>query len=114
MGKFMSALVLQAGESREWILCEPFSYMTGAGEIITVPVGFITDLASIPAPFRNIFAVNGLHRRAAVIHDHLYSIKNKKRIDADNIFNEAMGVCGVPTIKRWLMYRAVRLFGWMA
>jgi hypothetical protein len=86
---------------------------------ISVPVGFETDLASIPRFFQRILPVNDSHRLAAVLHDYLYSKKGVlskntlTREQCDSAFLEAMQVCGVPFVKRHTMHRAVRLGGWM-
>lgn len=102
---------------------------------ITVPAGYITDLASVP---RSIWAVISPFdvARAAVIHDLLYEYINTQyktvnnsaaaedgpatkkerehyREIADNIFREAMrnSEPSVPGWKIWSAYTAVRLFG---
>lgn len=58
-----------------WRLGAPlvFRYL---GEDLTAPVGFVTDLASIPRVLDWIpgFDRDGVSRRAAVIHDALYNI----------------------------------------
>ena len=110
---FLTELVTRVGDVGEWILDEPLKYVTGDDEIVIVPVGFVTDLASIPIGFRNLFPINGRHRQAAVIHDYLYANKIGTRQKADSIFLEAMVVCEVPLWRRRIMYRAVRLFGWV-
>jgi hypothetical protein len=112
---FLTDLVVRAGESDDWVLAQALKYKTAAGELITVPVGFVTDLASVPVGFRNLFPINDRSRKAAVVHDYLYSLKNggdKGREKADQIFLHAMKLCGVAWWKRSLMYRAVRMFGW--
>ena len=111
MPRFITDLVLVASNAGEWILDEPLEYATSAGISIVVPAGFVTDLASIPFGFKSLFPVNGKSRKAAVLHDFLYSEKHYKRKYSDKIFNEAMAVSGVTTWRRRLMYRAVRLFG---
>ena len=84
----------------------------------SVPKGFETDLASIPAFFRRIIPVNDTHVLAAVVHDYLYSVKGKAsatktvtRKQADKAFLEAMRELKVPVWKRNVMYRAVRMGG---
>ncbi len=43
--------------------------------VILVPVGFVTDFASVPWGVRNLFPPMGLHARPAIIHDLLYRIE---------------------------------------
>ena len=63
------------------------------GYRITVPKGFITDLASVPRSFWTIFPPFGKYTPAAVIHDFLYSEHNTTGINrtlADKIFLHIM------------------------
>lgn len=95
-------------------LAEPFEYHVGeypSAEVIVVPVGFETDFASVPRPLWWLFPPYGPWAKAAIIHDRLYSTREKTREECDNIFLEAMAVLSVPVVTRKLMYWAVRLFG---
>lgn len=80
-------------------------------EIVTVPAGFVTDLASVPRALWSIFPPHGSWAKAAIVHDYLYSSGKTSRVYADRVFLEGMEVLGVPLLKRQLMYWAVRLFG---
>jgi hypothetical protein len=110
-------------------LLEPLEYRVGSensDERIVVPAGATTDFASIPWGLRNTFPPLGAWARPAIIHDFLYETRGSgvldgvrwisrpvdyTRADADAIFLEAMEVVGVPTWRRTVMYRAVRLGG---
>ena len=84
------------------------------GYRITVPKGFVTDLASVPRSFWTIFPPFGIYTPAAVIHDFLYSEYNVTGINrtlSDKIFLFIMRELGVGFFKSKTMYRAVRLFG---
>lgn len=107
-----------------WSLNETFQYLPMMNlcfktsempiSIISVPIGFITNFASVPRIFRNIVQQWGDHGKAAVIHDYLYSsgnFYNLTRKEADLVFLEAMKYSKVPFLKRQLLYRLVRLFG---
>ena len=97
-----------------FIIIEPFDFHVGeypSDEIITVPNGFVTDLASIPRALWSIFPPHGPWANAAVIHDYLYSTGYKDKRYADQVFLEAMKVLQVPKVTRTLMYWAVRMFG---
>jgi hypothetical protein len=93
-------------------LTAPFRYVSSLGEI-KVPAGFVTDGASIPRVFWNIFDPYGPYLKAAVVHDYLYSPLNDDyyRGEADCIFKEAMYNMGIGWPTRETIYRAVRLFG---
>jgi Protein of unknown function (DUF1353) len=99
------------------VLVEPLVYVTVAGETITIPVGFVTDYASIPRIFWNILPPDGDARFPAILHDYLYSLRGwapcfKTRKACDDLFLEAMCHVGVPAVERITIWAAVRLFGW--
>ncbi|GAI33030.1 unnamed protein product, partial [marine sediment metagenome] len=56
----------------------------------------------------------GKYGKAAVVHDYLYQTQTRTRKFADDVFYEAMLVSGTKPWKAMAMYRAVRLFGWLA
>ena len=98
------------GRPGYWLVIAPLVWDDGQYRI-TVPAQFETDLASIPRPFRNIFNANGRSRRAAVLHDWLYSGQCVTRAEADRLFLDAMAADGVGWVTRWSMYGAVRAAG---
>lgn len=110
---FRTDLVARSIAPSGWQLELPMVYESTAGETIVVPPGFRTDLASIPQIAQAIYPVNDKHDRAAVVHDYLYTIQDRSRAAADLIFLEAMAACAVRWTQRRLMYRAVRLGGWV-
>ena len=83
---------------------------------IAVPAGAVSDFASIPIPFRLLIPKMGRHRKAAVLHDYLYSKDNVysylTRKECDSIFSAAMKESGVPRWKSYSMYCGVRAGGW--
>jgi len=82
--------------------------------VIDVPIGFITDFASIPRLLRPIITGNDNTKMPAVIHDYLYRKGIGGRKDADKIFLMAMGENGVPWWKRRMAYTGVRAGGWVS
>lgn len=81
--------------------------------VITVPVGFLTDFASVPWFLTRWFKPDGPWAKAAVIHDYmLVRIDSTKmthtRVVADSIFYEAMLVSNVGPILSYLFYMMVR------
>lgn len=95
-------------------LIHPYRVGTAAGRIIDVPQGFETDFASVPRLFWRIVPPWGRYSPAAVVHDYLYHTGKVSRKKADGIFLELMAKLAVPLWKRYVMYWAVRLFGWFA
>ena len=101
------------GDSRIFEITQPFRYISSIG-LITVPVGFLTDGASVPKVFWNIFQPFGSYFPAALIHDFLYSKASRRaltRAECDRIFHEAMQDIGVGWLTRRVIYRAVRIGG---
>lgn len=83
-------------------------------ENIIVPKGFRTNFASIPACLHGFVDNDSSDiREASVVHDYLYSLQYFNRRLADDILKEAMRCLGAPWWKRCLVYRSVRLAGWM-
>ena len=116
MSSFTDPLVLVFLGPKRWRVYSAFSYYVGdeTGERIVVPGGFETDGASIPRLLWWLYSPWGSYAKAAVIHDYLYRETCRPRIECDRIFLEAMAVLGVWWGRRHIIYRAVRMFGWLA
>lgn len=130
MSQFTTPAVLELLDNYRWRLSEPFEYYTtvtcdgmrwewfkaDASTIvkriwIDVPVGFVTDLTSVPRFLWSVSPPNGKYAKAAIVHDYLYTNAIGTKAWADEVFCEAMGVLGVPRWRKYLMYWSVRLFG---
>tara|TARA_B100001769_G_C21920831_1_gene496595 strand:- start:115 stop:588 length:474 start_codon:yes stop_codon:yes gene_type:complete len=145
MGKFHNLLDAKFNPPRNWTLDTPLKFdsdtLSDEGRnllkycgvrvtnknVVSVPKGYITDLASVPR-FCWAFIAPFDVARAAVIHDILYEKINtaykgekiltkhdreKYRKVADDVFKEGMesAVPPVPKWKIWAAYNAVRVFG---
>lgn len=82
---------------------------------VTVPEGFVTDLASVPRWVVAYLIAGGKAVRAAVVHDYLYDTGQVEREQADAVFREAMDIEKDPEESwlRWAMWAAVRAGGWI-
>lgn len=122
MSHFSTALIAKAVEGG-WELQQELAYTSDLlGSTITVPVGYTTDLASVPRLLRWAVPVaNAKNRRAAVVHDYLCThgkalglVRDQKQ--ADKVFREALGVEGLGRFKSGALYYPVRMFqrikGW--
>ena len=78
---------------------------------IIIPIGFKTDLASIPYPLNKILKPFRKYTRSAVLHDFLYSSNRTDRYYDDRKFLEAMKSDEVNLSVRYSFYISVRLFG---
>lgn len=99
-----------------WVLTRPLVWRDATRRRITVPKGFLTDLASIPRCLRNLpgLDVNGKSRRPAALHDYLYSAGRALIADrqtADQLLRESMRAEGVNFIGAWVFYAGVRIGG---
>lgn len=119
MSKFTTPAILKMLPNRKFEIFEDFEYHIGelnSGEVIDVKKGFVTDLASVPRFMWVIFSPIDEYAKAAIVHDFLYSTESGlsySRQESDNIFLEAMTVLGVPVYRKYPVWLAVRLFGWV-
>jgi hypothetical protein len=84
---------------------------------ITVPAGFVMDLASIPAGPNVIFSNYGQYATAGIIHDFLYWTNpdckgegDGRRI-ADKLYRDVMEIYNVSRSVRWAQYFGLWLWG---
>ena len=96
-----------------WFLDAPLIWKDPIFGTLTVPVGFRTDIASIPRLFRNLPFLDrdGLSRRAACMHDWLYAWQMKGKDAADRFLRAALLWEGASAATAAAFYYAVHLFG---
>lgn len=117
--KYPDTLDLRYVRDDEWILLKEFhcyfdeTFPDGYTRqvTITVPAGFLNDLASVPQIFTNIIPVVGPQNLPSVIHDWCYDTRWRTREECDMLFLEGLKALEVPFIRRNLMYTAVRIGG---
>ena len=107
---FQTKLAVLKESNTHWRVLKPLLYDDGRYRF-EVPVGFLTDFASVPRiPF--VFSVFGDKAHAcATLHDYLYHIRHPRE-EADKVFFAALK--SDPEISKWkalVMYKAVRIFG---
>ncbi|EKH1093474.1 DUF1353 domain-containing protein [Salmonella enterica] len=113
MSRFTTPAILEMLGHYNWRVHEPFAFYLSddSSDVIEVPAGFITDLATVPRIFWILLPPDGKYAKAAIIHDYLYDNALRTKYEADRIFLDGMTVLGVPKWKKMIMYWAVRLFG---
>lgn len=102
-------------------LVQPLHYL-GASDDFTVPAGFVTDFASVPQFLTWLVPKMGAWTRASIVHDWLCTelelgtwwrgdrtASPVSARDVDGIFRRLMREAGVPLVRRWLMWAAVRV-----
>lgn len=120
MAKFLTTLIARHSTPSEtgteygyWYVEKELRYRSDIlGRVVVVPVGFVTDFASVPRFLPLAYALFGSTANAsAVIHDYLVRRSTLSWKEAADVFLEAMETEGIVWWKRKLMYWGVRLAG---
>ena len=117
MSKFLTELEIKCCPENEnlWELESPLVYESDLVGLITVPKGFITDLASTRhIPFVSMIWGSTAHREA-VVHDYLYCTDSVPLVSfgqANAVFKEAMEVRDKSIFVRYPMWWGVWIGGW--
>ena len=124
-GFLEKSITLESGNGRDDTLVSPLHYRSISGVLHRVPEGSTTDGMSTPRLARILpgFEPTGNHWLAAVLHDSAYRgtlqvfrevyyrPARLSRREADLLLDEALELQGVGTIRRTIIFRALRLFG---
>jgi len=116
MAKFTTPLQVEDITDTVWRVISPLIYESDLLKCtVTVPIGFQTDLASVPR-LPIIYMLWGARsHHEAVLHDYLYRINAVPEATFDQanmVFEEAMKVRGKSIFIRKPMYWAVCAAGW--
>ncbi|WP_412759710.1 DUF1353 domain-containing protein [Methylorubrum subtropicum] len=86
---------------------------TDPNHTISIPSGFVTDLASIPRVFWSILPKTSAYTYPAIIHDYLYWFQpqNYTRKSADEVLKTTMQELNISKIKIFIIFISVRLWG---
>lgn len=115
MNPFDHSLDVRAHDDGEhWTVLQSVHFITRVGERIEIPAGYVTDFASVPRCLWAILPPTGRYLYAALIHDRLYGLHNRRRVECDRIFREAMAASRVPLWQRWVLWLGVRIGGGIA
>ena len=102
-------------DGMHWIVRQTLIYRIGVSQDrITVPVGFVTDFASIPQALQSIIRANGPYILPAVVHDYLYWTQACTRAQADSVLMLGMIENQVRDLHRVAIHDAVRIAGGFA
>ena len=124
MGKFLTKLDVEQIEDENeegrgsWKVLSPLTYQADSGISYTVPIGFITDFASVPRIPIIFDLVGDRGNESATLHDFLYSVDPVTKVHpvttramADSLLREAAEAQGCPVWVAWALYLGVRLGG---
>lgn len=98
-----------------YVLTQPIHWTPGPGAAklpgVTVPIGFVTDFASIPRLFWTLLRPDGAYTYPAIIHDYLYWTQSTTRESADEVFRLAMEDFAIDRPTADAIHAAVRALG---
>jgi hypothetical protein len=98
-----------------YFLTKPITWKPNPGqesfEAVTVPIGFVTDFASIPRIFWSVLPPDGRYTYPAILHDYLYWTQERPRGVADSILKFGMEDFSVASVTSNAIYAAVHTFG---
>ncbi len=85
----------------------------GSHDVITIPGGFRTDLATVPRAFWALMPPTGSYEQSALVHDwHCERLAagdcDVSSRDADGLFRRIAREGGAGFVLRWLMWCGVR------
>lgn len=108
-----SAGLFPDAPSRYYILQNDLRWEIGnTGVFLTVPAGFVTDLASVPRAFWSLaLSPSEKYTRAAIIHDWLYWSQICTQPQADNLLSIAMQESEVSTAQMYAISTGVAIGG---
>ncbi len=106
------AVIAQLGDAKHWLTVKPIVYREKkSGLKVTVPKGFVTDLASIPRSLWFALSPIDKYMNAAILHDYLYWDQRCKQEDIDVILYSAMRSYAVTSNQRHAVFDGVHYFG---
>lgn len=105
--------ILRAGRRPKVRLNEPLTVRLQNGDWLTVPAGFVTDLASTPMVIWWILPPWDEYARAAVVHDYLFQTGKYGWAFSNRAMLHLMKEDGVDRWKRQLVYRGLQVGSWL-
>jgi hypothetical protein len=112
----IGTLLLSRFVERIYFLMKPIAWKPGPKQdqslpTVNVPVGFVTDFASVPRAFWSILPPDGEYTYAAILHDYLYWNQATDKATADLVLKSAMQDFGVSAGDAILVYNGVKFGG---
>jgi len=97
----------------DWEIHQEISVVLSNDVIMEIPIGYVTDFASVPRWLWSLISPQGVGTNlASIIHDFIYTEHNYSRKFADKEFLAWLNFLEPNhKIRNKLMYRAVRAFG---
>jgi hypothetical protein len=95
---------------------EAFTYVASSGIHYTVPVGQLSDGASIPRALWSVIGspLTGRYRNIALVHDYLYRMQITSKDEADDVLLDGMRLGGCTETEYLAIYEGVHAGGQIA
>jgi hypothetical protein len=99
-----------------YVITKPISWVPGPDQVnkykrVDVPVGFVTDLASVPRIFWQFLPRDGKYTYPAIVHDYLYWMQHQPRESADDILRIGMEEFNIDNVVINAVYWGVKAGG---
>jgi hypothetical protein len=102
--------LLQLFQRMKFRVLEDIVFETSAGERIVVPLGFVSDLASLPL-WLPLWMMTTTIQPGAIVHDFLCVNKDRPRRERDWVFWDAMTTLQAFYLLRIVYWASVRIYG---
>lgn len=113
------------GEFEHFKVADQFTYISRSGVVVQSKANTLTDLATVPFPFRSMLDIPGRESVGAVVHDEGYSHPLRPRYNLltkgyvllgksgwDAILNDIMIMARTPYVKRKCVNFGLDIGGW--
>jgi hypothetical protein len=112
----VGTLLLTRFVERIYALMKPIGWKPGPQQDqslphVQVPMGFVTDFASVPRLFWTALPPDGDYTYAAILHDYLYWNQATDKATADLVLKAAMEDFGVSAAQAFAVYNGVKVGG---
>lgn len=98
-----------------YFLTKPISWVPNPDQQqhqrVTVPIGFVTDFASVPRVFWSLLRPDGEYTYPAIVHDFMYWTQDRPREEADEILRLGMQDFKIDQVTITAIFHAVRIGG---
>lgn len=111
---FYNTLKVEKISSNEWKLLDDLVYIDEKHGPIGIPVNYVTDFASVPRLPIVFDFFGGMAHAAGTVHDYLYDNGKLTKSECDMVFYRALRDDGIGLVRSYIMYSAVKLFGFIA
>ena len=115
IAQFLTKLQVEQINEDDWQLLSSLKYYSLIlDRELVVPMGFVTDFASVPRLPIIYWFTGGKANAPAVLHDWFYrtGTESVSRAQADAVLKEAMEARGYWYASSWMMYLGVRVGGY--